>query len=92
MQIKKLSAVAAASAALLVLGACGGSSETGDTGSGPDTAKADAAQEAVELTKVGFTNTEVLTAATWGAREWLGRPGLEEGADADLLVLPRDPR
>ncbi len=51
-----------------------------------------AAHEAVELTKVGFTNTEVLTAATWGAREWLGRPGLEEGADADLLALPRDPR
>lgn len=51
MQIKKLSAVAVASAALLVLGACGGSSDAGDTGSGPDTAKADAAQEAVDAAK-----------------------------------------
>jgi imidazolonepropionase-like amidohydrolase len=51
-----------------------------------------AAKEAVELTRIGFTHTEVLGAATWGAREWLGRPGLEEGADADLLVLGRDPR
>ena len=28
----------------------------------------------------------------WGAREWLGRPGLEEGADADLVVYAADPR
>ncbi|MEO6020524.1 MAG: amidohydrolase family protein [Knoellia sp.] len=51
-----------------------------------------AAQEAVELAKIGFSNTEVLSAATWGARAWLGRPGLEEGADADFLALDRDPR
>jgi imidazolonepropionase-like amidohydrolase len=51
-----------------------------------------AAQEAVELTRIGFTHTQALGASTWGARQWLGRPGLEEGADADLLVLGRDPR
>jgi imidazolonepropionase-like amidohydrolase len=51
-----------------------------------------AAQEAVELAKIGFSNTEALAAATWAARAWLGRPGLEEGADADLLALDRDPR
>ena len=51
-----------------------------------------AAQEAVELTRVGMTHAEALGAATWGARAWLGRPGLEEGADADLLALDRDPR
>ena len=28
----------------------------------------------------------------WGARAWLGRPGLEEGADADLVVYAADPR
>ena len=28
----------------------------------------------------------------WGAREWLGRPGLVEGADADLVVYAADPR
>jgi ribose transport system substrate-binding protein len=51
MQIKKLSAIAVASAALLALGACGGSSGAGNGGSGTDTAKADAAQEAVDAAK-----------------------------------------
>ena len=48
--------------------------------------------EMVELTKAGLSNLEVISAATWGAREWLGRPGLVEGADADLIVLAADPR
>ena len=48
--------------------------------------------EMVELTKAGLSNHEVISAATWGAREWLGRPGLVEGADADLVVLRSDPR
>ena len=48
--------------------------------------------EMVELTKAGLSNVEVLSAATWGARQWLGRPGLVEGADADLVVLRSDPR
>ena len=50
------------------------------------------AQECVELARAGMPVGAVLAAATWGAREWLRRPGLEEGADADLLVLPADPR
>jgi imidazolonepropionase-like amidohydrolase len=50
------------------------------------------AQEMVELTKAGLTNTEVVSAATWGARQWLGRPGIAEGEDADLVVLAADPR
>lgn len=50
------------------------------------------AQECAELARAGLPRAAVLAAATWGAREWLGRPGLEEGADADLLVLPGDPR
>ncbi len=29
---------------------------------------------------------------TWKARAWLGRPGLEEGAPADLVVYDADPR
>ncbi|MDR0284656.1 MAG: amidohydrolase family protein [Propionibacteriaceae bacterium] len=33
-----------------------------------------------------------LGAASWRAREWLGAGTLDEGAPADLLVLPRDPR
>jgi imidazolonepropionase-like amidohydrolase len=50
------------------------------------------AEEAVELTKSGLTPSEALYAAAWGARAWLGRPGLEEGADADLVVYDTDPR
>ena len=50
------------------------------------------ADEAHELTRAGLTATEALYAATWGARAWLGRPGLEEGADADLVVYTADPR
>jgi imidazolonepropionase-like amidohydrolase len=51
-----------------------------------------AAQEAAELGKAGLSTIEVLTAATWGARSWLRRAGLEEGASADLVVYPGDPR
>ncbi|MDU0314567.1 amidohydrolase family protein [Phycicoccus sp. M110.8] len=50
------------------------------------------AQEAAELTRAGFSPEEALWAVSWGAREWLGRPGLEEGADADLVVYAADPR
>lgn len=50
MHIKKLSTIAVASAALLVLGACGGTSDAGG-GSGADTAKADAARKTVEAAK-----------------------------------------
>jgi imidazolonepropionase-like amidohydrolase len=35
---------------------------------------------------------DVLAAASWGAREWLGFPGLVEGGLADLVVYPEDPR
>ncbi|WP_076259811.1 amidohydrolase family protein [Intrasporangium flavum] len=51
-----------------------------------------AVQEMVELTLAGLTRLEALAAGTWSARAWLGQPGLEEGADADLLVVPGDPR
>lgn len=50
------------------------------------------AQEALELTRAGLSATQALAAGTWAARNWLGRPGLAEGEDADLIVLPRDPR
>ena len=45
-----------------------------------------------ELLACGFSNAEALDAGSWAARRWLGRPALEEGADADLLVLAGDPR
>jgi imidazolonepropionase-like amidohydrolase len=33
-----------------------------------------------------------LGAASWRARDWLGRPAIHDGAPADLLVLAADPR
>jgi imidazolonepropionase-like amidohydrolase len=51
-----------------------------------------AAQEAVELARAGLGPRGALGSAAFAARRWLGRPGLEEGADADLLVLDADPR
>ena len=50
------------------------------------------AREAAELVRAGLSTVESLTAAGWGARRWLHRPGLEEGARADLVVYPADPR
>src|SRR5450759_3984437 len=50
------------------------------------------AQEAAELTRAGLDTIEALTAASWGARWWLHRPGLEEGAGADFVIYPADPR
>jgi imidazolonepropionase-like amidohydrolase len=50
------------------------------------------AQEVAELVTAGLPITSALDAACWGARCWLGRPGLEEGAQADLVVYDEDPR
>ncbi|MFC6064492.1 amidohydrolase family protein [Streptomyces ochraceiscleroticus] len=50
------------------------------------------AQEVGELVKAGIPAVEALSATAWGAREWLGRPGLTEGAPADLVVYESDPR
>ncbi|NUS10086.1 MAG: amidohydrolase family protein [Streptomyces sp.] len=50
------------------------------------------AAEVEELVAAGLPAATALSAATWGARAWLGRPGLEEGAPADLVVYDADPR
>ncbi|MBT2471927.1 amidohydrolase family protein [Streptomyces sp. ISL-66] len=50
------------------------------------------AAEVGELVKAGIPPLEALSATAWGAREWLGRPGLTEGAPADLVVYASDPR
>ncbi|MGW1784122.1 amidohydrolase family protein [Streptomyces sp. NPDC002143] len=50
------------------------------------------AAEVAELVTAGIPPLEALSATTWGAREWLGRPGLDEGAPADLVVYETDPR
>ena len=50
------------------------------------------AQEMVELTRAGLSTLEALDAGVWAARAWLGRPGIEEGEDADFVVYGADPR
>ncbi|WP_209707989.1 amidohydrolase family protein [Crossiella equi] len=50
------------------------------------------ADEITALHRVGMTTTQALGAASWDARTWLGRPGLAEGAPADLVVYAEDPR
>lgn len=47
--------------------------------------------EVVELAKTRMGAAGALAAATWDARTWLGRPGIEEGAEADVLVYLDDP-
>jgi imidazolonepropionase-like amidohydrolase len=44
------------------------------------------------LAGAGIPLAAVVAQASWRAREWLGLPGLVEGAPADLLVLDADPR
>jgi len=50
------------------------------------------AREVAELVTAGIPATAALDAASWGARSWLGRPALEEGTVADLVVYAEDPR
>lgn len=44
------------------------------------------------LVGAGIPQPEVIAQASWRGREWLGLPGLEEGAPADLVVYRQDPR
>ena len=48
--------------------------------------------EVEALKRIGMSPTEALGAACWDARRWLGRPGLDDGASADLLCYKDDPR
>lgn len=48
--------------------------------------------EVAALGGIGMSPTEALGAACWSAREWLGRPGLADGAPADLVCYADDPR
>lgn len=51
-----------------------------------------AAQEIRRLRAAGMAVSDALAAGSWAAREWLGLPGLGDGALADLVVYPADPR
>jgi imidazolonepropionase-like amidohydrolase len=48
--------------------------------------------EIVALHGAGMSATAALGAASWSAREWLERRGLERGAPADFVVYRSDPR
>jgi imidazolonepropionase-like amidohydrolase len=50
------------------------------------------ADEVDALKSIGMSPTAALGAASWDARRWLGRPGLHDGASADLLCYSSDPR
>jgi len=50
------------------------------------------ADEVEALKNIGMSPTEAVGAACWDARRWLGRPGLDHGASADLLCYSDDPR
>jgi imidazolonepropionase-like amidohydrolase len=44
------------------------------------------------LIGAGIPQPEVIAQASWRGRDWLGLPGLVEGAPADLIVYDTDPR
>ncbi len=50
------------------------------------------AEEMLIMQEAGLPAADILAAASWRAREWLGFPGLVEGGLADLVVYPEDPR
>ncbi|MEV6554746.1 amidohydrolase family protein [Nocardia sp. NPDC051756] len=50
------------------------------------------ADEISALGGAGLSTHDALGAASWNARTWLGRPGIEPGAPADFVVYQEDPR
>ena len=50
------------------------------------------ADEASALVDAGLPAADVVAAASWRTRAWLGAAGLAEGAPADLVVYASDPR
>jgi imidazolonepropionase-like amidohydrolase len=50
------------------------------------------AQEIRLLHSFGLPAAAALAAGSWEARAYLGLPGIEVGAPADMVVFPDDPR
>ena len=50
------------------------------------------AAETAELVRAGVPDADVVAAASWRTRDYLGVPGLVDGASADLVVYACDPR
>jgi imidazolonepropionase-like amidohydrolase len=51
-----------------------------------------AAEEMLIMQEAGLPAADIVAAASWKARDWLGFPGLVEGGLADLVVYEADPR
>jgi imidazolonepropionase-like amidohydrolase len=49
-------------------------------------------EEVQALVAAGIPQPDVIAQASWRGREWLGWPGLVEGAPADLVAYAADPR
>ena len=49
-------------------------------------------EEVAALVGAGIPQAEVIAQASWRGRDWLGWPGLHEGAPADFVVYADDPR
>ncbi len=62
------------------------------TDAGGTIAHGDFADECVEMAGAGVPDRDVVAAATWVARRFLGVPGIDEGASADVVVYRDDPR
>ncbi|MEK8225070.1 amidohydrolase family protein [Oerskovia sp. M15] len=50
------------------------------------------ADECAEMVAAGVPTSDVVAAASWQGREFLGYGALVEGSSADLVVYPEDPR
>ncbi|MFS3128738.1 amidohydrolase family protein [Nocardioides sp. Bht2] len=50
------------------------------------------AGEIEAMVAMGLPQADVIAAASWKARSWLGFAGIEEGASADFVVYDADPR
>lgn len=50
------------------------------------------AQECAEMVRAGVPDRDVVAAASWRTRAYLGLPDLVDAATADLVVYPDDPR
>ncbi|WP_153505159.1 amidohydrolase family protein [Cumulibacter manganitolerans] len=61
------------------------------TDAGGGIAHGSIAEEVIALTGIGMSAVDALGAASWRARAWLGRPGLEEGAPADFACYSANP-
>ncbi|WP_144209641.1 metal-dependent hydrolase family protein [Mycobacterium tilburgii] len=59
---------------------------------GPIIAHGRIVDEVEALKGIGMSPTAALGAACWDARSWLGHPGLDHGASADLVCHAEDPR